>query len=303
MKRLWPIVAYLLVYMLFLAAMHLRLGFGLADPLAIFAVFGVGLSLVALWSTRGVAPRSVSLRRPAAESVTLVGYLLPVVAFLTWGLPGVRTLSTQPVSRAALVTAAKLLVFVIVPFVVWWAAWRYRPRDFVDLGAGLRGHWRPLVAVSLALIGIQFLLGRARTDLAALHPSAPELVAAVAVTAVWLFVEVGVVEEFFFRGLVQARAAAVSGSEVGGLVVAALVFGLAHAPGFYLRPALTGEPLGTHPSLLLAFGYAIVVTSVTGFFMGILWIRTKNLLLLALVHTAGDLLPGLAGTIHFWRPT
>jgi membrane protease YdiL (CAAX protease family) len=83
-----------------------------------------------------------------------------------------------------------------------------------------------------------------------LHPSAPELLIAVVLTSVWLFVEAGIVEEFFFRGLVQARVAALTGSEWTALVVMALIFGLAHAPGFYLRPAATGEVLGTHPNIL-----------------------------------------------------
>lgn len=156
--------------------------------------------------------------------------------------------------------------------------------------------------LSPTLLALQAIFGRGRADLATLHPSALELLVAVGLTSVWLFIEVGVVEEFFFRGLVQARVADLTGSEFTGLVVMALVFGLAHAPGFYLRPAATGEVLGTHPSLLLAVAYSIVFTSVTGFFLGVLWIRTRNLLLLALIHTAGDLLPNLADTIRLWRP-
>lgn len=35
--------------------------------------------------------------------------------------------------------------------------------------------------------------------------------------------------------------------------------------------------------------------------IGIIWIRTRNLLLLALIHTAGDLLPNLAETIRLLR--
>jgi CAAX protease family protein len=185
---------------------------------------------------------------------------------------------------------------------IWRGTRCYRVRDFVDLGAAISGHWRALVVVSLPLLTLQALLGRVRADLATLHPSASELLIAFVLTSAWLFVEVGVVEEFFFRGLVQARVAALTGCEWTTLVVMALVFGLAHAPGFYFRPAATGEALGQHPSVLIAVGYSIVVTSVTGFFLGVLWIRTRNLLLLALNHTAGDLLPNLAGTIRLWRP-
>lgn len=297
-----PIILYLLVYALVLAAMHLGYGFDVAEPLLVLLVFGVGLSLLALWTTRNARPRNITVKQPRQESAALAGYLVIVVGFITWGLPSVRLISAQPVLQAALVTLAKLLVFVIVPFAVWCVAWRYRVGEFVDLRAAISGHWRPLVVVSIALVIVQAFLGRAWADLASLHPSGPELVVAIGLTGAWLFIEVGVVEEFFFRGLVQARVAALMGSEPVGLVVMAMVFGLAHAPGFYLRPAATGEALGVHPSILIALGYSIVVTSVAGFFLGVLWIRTRNLLLLALIHAAGDLLPNLADTIRLWRP-
>jgi membrane protease YdiL (CAAX protease family) len=297
-----PIILYLLVYALVLAAMHVGYGFDVAEPLLVLLVFGVGLSLLALWTTRNARPRNITVKQPRQESAALAGYLVIVVGFITWGLPSVRLISAQPVLQAALVTIAKLLVLVIVPFAIWCVAWRYRVGEFVDLRAAMSGHWRPLVVLSIALVIVQAFLGRARADLASLHPSRPELLVAVGLTGAWLFIEVGVVEEFFFRGLVQARVAAFMGSELVGLVVMALVFGLAHAPGFYLRPVATGEALGAHPSILIAIGYSIVVTSVTGFFLGVLWIRTRNLLLLALIHAAGDLLPNLAGTIRLWRP-
>lgn len=296
-----PIIVYLLIYALFLAAMHLGGGFGLAEPLLVMLVFGLGLSLLALWATRHAKPRNITVKHPRQESATLAGYLVIVVCFITWGLPAVRLISTQPVLQAAFVATAKLLVFVVAPLALWRVAWRYRVRDFVDLRAAIGGQWRTLIVLSLALLALQAFLGRARTDLAMLHPSASELLVAIGLTSVWLFIEVGVVEEFFFRGLVQARAAALMGSEMTGLVTMALVFGLAHAPGLYLRPAMTGEALGAHPNLLMAAGYSIVITSVTGFFLGIIWIRTRNLLLLALIHTAGDLLPNLAETIRLWR--
>lgn len=63
------------------------------------------------------------------------------------------------------------------------------------------------------------------------------------------------------RVLLQERLAAVLRSPWGGLVVAAVLFGLVHAPGFYLRPAATQEALGSHPSLFVAVGYSIVLTS------------------------------------------
>jgi uncharacterized protein len=59
---------------------------------------------------------------------------------------------------------------------------------------------------------------------------------------------------------------------------------LAHAPGFYLRGGGTLDNLGQHPSLFLSIGYSIVILSVLGFFLGIIWNKTKNLWLVMAIH-------------------
>ena len=117
---------------------------------------------------------------------------------------------------------------------------------------------------------------------------------------VWLFFEVGLVEEFFFRALLQSRLAALLRSEVTGIVLMALFFGLAHAPGLHFRSTATLEGLGPHPSWLVAIGYSIAVTSVAGIFLGVLWMRTRNLLVVMIVHAAGDLIPNLAHFVKAW---
>src|SRR5207253_9146103 len=108
---------------------------------------------------------------------------------------------------------------------------------------------------------------------------------------VWLFIETGLVEEFFFRGLLQTRCAAWFKSEVSGVALMALLFGLAHAPGFILRHAGLEEAIGSDPSPADAIAYAIVILSVGGIFFGIVWARTKNLWAVMLIHAATDLLP------------
>src|SRR3990172_1631339 len=228
--RTLPIILYLVLYALVLASMHLESGFDLAEPLIVLLVFGLGLSLLAIWATRHVIPRNITVKRPGQESAALAGYLIILVSFITWGVRVVRGISAEPLAQAVLVTAAKLLVFVIVPFALWRPIWRYQLGDFVDLRAGLSRHWKALVVLSIALLALQAFLGRARADLAVLQPSTTEMFVAVGVTFPWLFMEAGIVEEYFFRGLVQARVAALLRSEVAGLVVMALIFGLPHSP-------------------------------------------------------------------------
>lgn len=154
-----PIILYLLIYALFLTAMHVQGGFGLAEPLLVVLLFGVGLSLLAVWTTRHMKPRDITVKHPRQESAILAGYLVIFVVFITWGLPSVPIISTHPVPQVALVTTAKLLVAVVAPFALWRAAWRYRVTDFVDLRAAMSGHWRAFIVLSIALVALQAFVG------------------------------------------------------------------------------------------------------------------------------------------------
>ncbi len=109
------------------------------------------------------------------------------------------------------------------------------------------------------------------------------------------------VEEFFFRVLLQSRLEATLRSPIGGLLVASLLFGLVHAPGFYLRTTATLESLEPHPSPLAAAAFSVVLTSAPGIFLGVLWMRTKNFAVNTIVHAAGDLLPGLVPFVAAFR--
>jgi membrane protease YdiL (CAAX protease family) len=162
---------------------------------------------------------------------------------------------------------------------------------------------RPALWMSLAALLMQSFLGRGLHDIREAHLPLWVLAVATPLSFIWLMIEVGVVEEFFFRVLLQERLAAVLRSPWGGLVVAAVLFGLVHAPGLYLRPAATQEALGSHPSLFMAVGYSIVLPSLAGLFLGVLWMRTKNFAVLVIVHAAGDLLPNLVPWVKAFHLT
>jgi uncharacterized protein len=108
------------------------------------------------------------------------------------------------------------------------------------------------------------------------------------------------VEEFFFRALVQSRLAAALKSEISGVVLMSLIFGLAHAPGFIFRHAGEVEGLGSNPNVLDAIAYSIVVLAISGVTFGVTWARTKNLFAVMLIHAAGDLLPNFAVFAQTW---
>jgi membrane protease YdiL (CAAX protease family) len=75
---------------------------------------------------------------------------------------------------------------------------------------------------------------------------------------------------------------------------------LAHAPGLYLRGGGALDNLGQHPSLFMSIGYSILMMSVAGFFLAIIWSKTKNLWIVMTIHAFGDLLPNLPDFIKIW---
>ena len=102
------------------------------------------------------------------------------------------------------------------------------------------------------------------------------------------------------RSNAESQLAAALKSELSGIVVMSLIFGLAHAPGFIFRHAGELEGLGPHPSALDAVAYSIVVLAVSGIAFGVIWARTKNLFALMIVHAAGDLLPNFSSFVRTW---
>jgi membrane protease YdiL (CAAX protease family) len=291
--------AYLAAWVALLAAMHLREGFGVAEPLFVLVVFGGAYTALAWWATRGAVPRDVVVRAPARELTFVIAWAVFLAIFITWGFPVVRGLSTDPTVQSGAIIVAKLATFVVLPFLALRALFGCRVSDFVDLRRGLGGHWRAFLVVGIALVAFQLVFGRAPRDLEALDPGVAEIGMGATLALIGATIEAGLVEEFFFRALLLERLAA--RLRAGwALVLSAGIFGLAHAPGLYLRPEVTMESLA-EPSLLMAIGYSVVILSVTGLMFGILWLRTRNLLLVALLHGLNDCVPATAEKIEWLR--
>jgi membrane protease YdiL (CAAX protease family) len=294
------LVAYLIVYVGMLLAMRRAATFDLAEPLMVLAILGVGFSLAAWLLTIGIHPLEYQIQKPKSELTVVLVYLVPLVVFVTWGLGFLHRYVPADPGNAFVIMAAKLLVLVVFPAAIMQMKFGYRLRQLAPMSARTR---QLLVALgmSLLLLAFQALLGRGLRDIASAHPPPSLLWYGLPLTFLWLALEAGVVEEFFFRVLLQTRISAVLESELGAIVFMSVIFGLAHAPGLYLRTGLTQEGLSPHPSLVMAIGYSIVITSVAGFFLGILWARTRNFALVVVVHAMGDLLPNVLPTLRSLR--
>jgi CAAX protease family protein len=294
------LVAYLILYASMLLAMRRTASFDIAEPLMVLLIVGVGFSLTAWLLTIGVHPLDSPVMKPNRELAAVAIYLLPVIAFATWGLDLLHRYVPADPENAFPILAAKLLVFVVVPAAIMRAQFGYGMRQLAPMS--MRTRYLVVAAgMSLLLLAFQALLGRGLRDIASAHIPPSVLLYGIPLTFIWLALEAGIVEEFFFRVLLQTRLAAVLRSELGAIVLMSVIFGLAHVPGLYLRTGLTQEGLPPHPSLLMAIGYSIVITSVAGFFLGVLWARTRNFAVVVVVHAMGDLLPNVLPTLRSLR--
>ena len=281
-------ISYALLYVASVIVLAL-FGFGPLEPVVVLVIFGLLLPGVTLLLTRNYQALPCPVKSPAAESGLLFAYLLVIVLFLTVGLEAINgAFPHDPANYFARLTG-KLAFFVAIPFAIF-ASRGYRWRDFLTFGIGRRG-WIIAIVLALLFIGINAVIGKGlqRID-ASGYPLATLLPGGVIVYLV-LLAEVGLVEEYLFRGLLQQRLAAWLDNPVSGLFMASLLFGLAHAPGYYMRWEQNAADLFAEPSLLFALAYSIAVISASGLFMGVLWLRTRSLLIVMLVHAAGDWLP------------
>ena len=292
-----------------LALLWQNKSFGRGDAIAELVIFGIAFPFLAWVATLRARPLGVEVRRSSGEIWLLFACLIAVTLYLIWGAQLSETLVPSswiihPRSKFFVVLIRKLIVFVAIPFLLFRAIFGYRWRDFGLQFAGLRamaGNHLPVVLVlSAAILLFQYFLGGGAAPLRRGEFSASQLAIGLPLCFAWLFIEAGLVEEFFFRALLQARLAAWFKSEISGVALMALVFGLAHAPGFILRHAGLEEAIGANPSPADSIAYAIVVLSVGGIFFGIVWARTKNLFAVMSIHAATDLLPNLKEFVGIW---
>jgi len=280
-----------------------------AEAIIVLIVFGGVFPLLAWAATLRAVPLSLFVKPSTTALIALAGYVILLSLYLVGGpqwidqhLPHSWVDSTR--IRFFIVLVKKLVIFVAIPFAIFRFGFGYELRDFGIQREGLRAlrgsHLPVVLVVGGAFLCFQYFFSGGGAAFRREHFTAFQLFVGLPVCFVWLLFEVGLVEEFFFRGLVQSQFATAFKSEVSGVVLMSLIFGLAHAPGFIFRQAGEVEGLGSNPSALDAIAYSIVVHAVSGITFGIIWARTKNLFAVMLIHAAGDLLPNFVGFVPTW---
>jgi len=275
----------------------------------VLIVFGVAFPIIAWVATRRAVPLSISVKPSKYQSIVLIGYIIVLSLYLIGGPQWIDQHLPHPWVDSAqikffIVLVKKLVVFVVIPFAIFRFGFGYRVRDFGIQREGLRAlrgsHLPVVLVVGGAFLCFQYFVSSGGAAFRREHFTAFQFFVGLPLCFVWLVFEVGLVEEFFLRAVIQSQLAAAFKSEVSGVVLMSLIFGLAHAPGFIFRHAGEVEVLGSNPSAIDAIAYSIVVLAVSGITFGIIWARTKNLFALMLIHAAGDLLPNFGTFVRTW---
>jgi membrane protease YdiL (CAAX protease family) len=297
-RALW---LFLLLYGLSAGLLAAR-GRGFDDTLAVLVIFGLGLPAVALlaaWRMPVPAAPAAALR---GEMWLVLGLLAGVTAFLAVKGPVLAALlpaAPDPRWHDTVNTLLKLAALVAVPAALLrWRHGRWPSAGAVTAGRGRL--WLLFVLVGAAAVAVQFVVGTGARQLLAPETLARHWVTGLLLCFLWMSLEAGVVEEFFFRWLLQSRLAALTGSQVSAVFLGALAFGLAHAPGFWLRGAGADEGLGAHPDLLVAAAYSITMQGVIGLLFGVLWARTRSFVLVVALHGLIDAAANAGAFMETW---
>jgi len=300
MRGSLAITIYVVLLGLSLARLGPRPGFAAGEAVAGMIVFGLLFSLAAFGVTRGALPRPVEVRHAGRELAAVAAYLvLFAVGFLGWGLSALRAAVPGHPAQSVALLAAKLATMVLLPAGLL-AAMGCRLRGLLRFDRPDRVERRALLVMGLLLLLLQLFAGRGPKMIAALPQPGWVIALASPFALAWMCLEAGLTEEFLFRAAFQTRAAAWLRSETAGLVAMAVLFGLAHAPGYVLRGAHTMEGFATAPDPWTAAAYSLVVVSPIGLAFGVLWARTRSLLLVVLLHGWADLVPNLAEFVRSW---
>lgn len=268
------------------------------SPVEVFGIFGVVCGGIAWGLTRGADAPAIEVKRPALESGAFLVYLaLYAVGFLGFGMSAARAALPAGQQQELLVLALKLGVHVVLPCLLLLALGARLSPLFQ---AGLKGRkfWRTLIVMSALFLGLMCFISPSLQHIEALHV-APQVLAIMApLSFVWIAIEAGLNEEFLFRAVLQTRLSAWFKSPIAAICVTALLFGLAHAPGLYLRGGLDDD--GASHNLLDVVAYTIGVLSPMGLLFGLIYARTRSLLLVVLLHGMVDVLPNMPDFIRIW---
>jgi membrane protease YdiL (CAAX protease family) len=267
-------------------------------PLISLGVFGIVLSGLAALLTRKARPEPIRVQRPVVELIAVLGFLaIYALGFLGWGMGAARHAFPPGREQELFILALKLAVHVAAPALLL-AMLGAKLAPLFRTGLGKPGFWPPLLVLGAIILALLCVVSPALKQISGLHATPATLAWAAPAAFIWYALEAGLCEEFLFRAVLQSRLAAVLKTEVGAVAVGSLLFALAHAPGLFLRGTPETDGWSTDPVQVVAF--TIASLSPLAVLFGVLWARTRSLLLVVLLHACVDILPNLAEFVRTW---
>jgi membrane protease YdiL (CAAX protease family) len=155
-----------------------------------------------------------------------------------------------------------------------------------------------LVVLSGLMFGLLAVVSPSLSQIGALQISPAAALLWVLGSWTWMSIEAGLCEEFLFRAGLQSRLDAWLFSPATAIVLTSVLFALAHWPGLYLRGGPGVDGWSSDPLQVAAF--TIAGLSPLSVSLGLLWARSRSLLLVVLVHGAIDALPNTAEFVRVW---
>lgn len=291
----------LLVYLLIWGASTAYLALTGGDwvfPIASLVIFGLLLGALIWFLTRRMDAPPVPVANPARESAAFLGYVVVyAVALIAFGLGAVKAAIPAGQAQDLAVLAYKLTIHVLIPAgIVLLLGSALRP--LFDPGTSRRGFWPTLLVLAGLMFGLLALVSPSLKQIDALGLAPAAALVWVLASWAWMSVEAGLCEEFLFRACLQSRLTAWLRSPATAIVVTSILFGLAHWPGLYLRGGPGVDGWSTDPVQVAAF--TIATLSPLSVSLGLLWARSRSLLLVVLVHGAIDALPNTAELVRIW---
>lgn len=301
------IITYLLIYILFLSLI-LREGIDAGELLATAFLIGIFFTSISYFLSAKSKPIFEDKKAQKKEFLLLILIILYFVLFINFYddlLNYSEIIKDEESRNRKIVTGiAKLLFIVIIPMLIYYFLYGFVLKDWgINLSSKSYFTKQDLLIffiLSFMILAFQYFFGNGAKPLRQGMFSGRQILPGLFLSYAWLLLTVGIVEEFFFRAFLQSRISMLLNSEIGGIIISAMIFGLAHAPGIYLRGGGVIANLGSNPSLLISISYSFLVLSVAGFFLSVIWMKTRNFWLIVAIHAAVDLLPNLASFIEVW---
>ena len=196
--------AYAVIYMATLIILVVWYDFSPVVPLLVLIVIGGIFSAIAWISTRNAEKLDLPVGDAQREWKALAGLLALAIIVLTWGLgpldPIIDSISAESPRLGALITLTKKwLFFVLIPGTVMVVYFKYGLKDFgyKPNSSQWKSHLPALIALMIAFQLMQYFLGSGATDIQERNFNGWQLSMGMPLAYVWLFFEVGIVEEFF----------------------------------------------------------------------------------------------------------